>query len=479
MTRSFVLAILLLLPQLAAAGEGELWSVVGLRSPRDPPMQEAVATLRGALALELAARGGGRVLGEEETRARLGLGGESLRAVREKVDAAELYYFQLELGLARTNLEEALEALAHCSGVPEAWERTRVARLLLGMVHLAAGTEEGRALASAQFELLARLQPAVELSPSIYPAEVVALYEEARRRVAGSKSGTLRVLCTGECAGGQVWVDTLPMGVPGESIELAAGRYRVLATDRFEGPQIRSLLREIEIRPGEETLVRIDLELEGAVSGNDGPSLLLRDVAVPEAGARLLAAHVGTDRALALSLVAGGFDAHVVGPGDELRVHRVLLEPDDTQAAALSRLARLVLGGGLVASLPGAAPMPAEAWVAGGRPEPAAPKPWLGWARWSSAGAAVLAAGAGTWLRLDAASREDELAAQLRRWGGTYPDATAARRGAGELRSIASTADWGTGLLVGAGVAAATSLTLFLLDDGDGTGTSQAGVIDW
>lgn len=468
----------------AASQTEETWAVMGVRHRHGPSMKEIVAQVRGAVALELSARESGLVLDDEETRSRFGLGSSSLREIRSKVDAAELYYFQLELGLARDNLERALLELSYVAGVPDAWERGRVAKMLLGMVHLAEGGVDGRSRAFQQFEEVARIRPELLPSELIHPPDVLALYREARTRVESLPRGRLRVVCGGGCPTGQVWVDSLPMGVPGEAIDLPAGRYGVLLTDRFEKPRAISWLRQVEVVGGEEKVVHVDLSLESAIRGGEGPSFLVDGGGAIEPGAlRTLAERVDADRLMVVEAVAGGFEAGVVDRSGRIERFSVTVQEKESQQDALGRLVRKAFSGPeplpAVVHVAAAATDGGEVWLEGRGHEalPGSGGQWMGWGKWSAAGFAIVSAGVGTVLKIDADKREAEHRRQWELWGGMYPSEPVARQGRREWRGIQRSADWGTGLLITAGVAAVAGATLFWLDGGRETAGQPS--IEW
>ncbi|HEY0840273.1 MAG TPA: hypothetical protein VGD74_08805, partial [Vulgatibacter sp.] len=82
--------------------------------------------------------------------------------------------------------------------------------------------------------------------------------------------------------------------------------------------------------------------------------------------------------------------------------------------------------------------------------------------RWTAVGLGAAAATAGVWLRLDAVSREATLLESSR--NGSFPTAADGRAASREASAIRSQANLGTGLLVGAGAAAATAAWLFLTE---------------
>ncbi|AKU89779.1 hypothetical protein AKJ08_0166 [Vulgatibacter incomptus] len=512
---------LLLLPSIGlAAAEPETWAVVGLRGPAASRMHDRVETLRGFLALSLREGKDTRVLGEEETRARLGLETRSFQKIEAQIDGAELFYFQLELRHARDNLEQALAALAHHGG-PEAWERTRVSRLLLATVLLAERGSDSRAKAREALGPIARVRPDYRPPPMAYPAELIALHDEVRQEVVRLPKGWLRVDCEAACPGGQVWVETFPLGAPGEAIPLPAGRYRVTIGDSFEKPTARSLLREVVVEAGRETSLLIDLGIEGSADAGDGPSFL-----VPNEEARLVAAHraaaqLGTSQLVVLWAEPDGeakeLHAAVIeaSTGRLRRQASVAFDDGSSEGAALERLAKRLIGsettdvadavgsGGGDARSPGAgAADDAGVGILAIRSEPsvlnaAAPKAesataqkaaarksapesatappssrldgrvasageppsWVPTARWTGVAVTAVAATAGLWLRANATSQIDRL-----RGSGPFASVSEARQASADLASAGTRADVGTSLLVGAGAAAVTTLVLHLLD---------------
>lgn len=466
MTAAALLAVL----AAAVLAPADEWAVIGLKDPGAEPVGSLVSLARGALAVELGPAG--RVLGPEETRARLGLPSPDLDTARERLDAAELYYFQLELGAARRSVTGAIDALVRAGGTPEAWEWLRVARLLLASIELAPGTPASREQARDALLPLARVRPHERPSETAYPAEVVAAFDEAVRAAAALPRGTLRVRCLRACPAAHVWIDGASADDAAVSVSLPAGAYHVVVTDSFDRPRLRSLAREVEVRPGAEVTVEVDLEAEGALDAADGPSLL----APPEArtGALVLAAR----RRVAERLAA----VWSSGAGDGRRLHLAVVRPEGRierqaqirvgpagEAAGLERLVRFAVSGELGpgvedAALPDAA-LPAA--VVAGEPPVAAAAPgpgWKAWAKWSSAAAALALAATGTWLAVDAEDRDDRLQERVAGWGGAVPVEYRAPVLA-EREAIGNRRDLALGLLVGAGVAGAGAAALFFLDD--------------
>jgi hypothetical protein len=453
-------------PVSPPAGE---WAVVGLKGRDAAPVGETVALARGALALALGEAG--RVLGPEETRARLGLPPRDLAGARERLDAAELYYFQLELAAARRGVVEAIEALVRAGGAPEAWEWLRVARLLLASIDLAPGTPAAREAARDDLLPLVRVRRGDRPGEKAYPAELLALFDEAARAAAAAPRGTLRVRCQPACAGAHVWVDAASADGVGTPIVLPAGTYHVVVTDSFDRPRLRSLTREVEVKADAETTVEVDLAAEGALDAGDGPSLY----APPEAA---LAAVTGTARrGLAERLVA----VWSTGAGEGRRLHLAVARAPGgrverqaqirldvgAEPVAVERLVRFAASGELGPGVEDAS-VPAPA-LAAAAPAAVPAAGWKTWTKWSAAAAALGLGATGAWLAFDAEDREDRLQARVDGWGGAVPigyrDAVMA-----EHDAIGSRRDLGVGLLVGAGVASVVATTFFLLDDGGDDG---------
>ena len=457
------LALALALAALPATAQNALdaWTVVGLRSEAEPPLADDVATLHGALTLELSARGAGVVRDEHATHLRLGTPEPDLRAIRDDIDAAELYYFQLELEVARSSLEQALAELAHASGIQMAWDRTRFARMLLGMVHLAGKAPDARARAEEQLTAVARLQPTWTPAEASWSDEVIELYARVRRRLEETERGLLRVTCDPACPGGHVFSDAYPIATPGEAVPLPPGRYRIVVADRFDNPE-RTVAREIEIRPGEETRLAVDLASAEKLAVEPGPVVLApREDEARRRIAAQVARRAETDFALILQRGVNGSTLGWVVDG-EGAIRRELSIPADDEEPLLT-LAQQALADdapGLVA-----ATGTAEAGLAGPTPagQGAVSGLWTA-SKWSTAGASVVAAAAGIYLHIDAAKRDDALRGRLSDWGGVIPTGDAARASREEAGTIANQSNWGTGLLVGAGVLGVTAATLFLLD---------------
>lgn len=458
-------ALPLLLAALAAAPVGGGWAVLGLKELDAPSIGATVELARGALGNEL--RDPRKVLDPEQIRVRLGLPPPDLAAARERLGAAELYYFQLELELARKSVAEAIEILVRAGGEGETWQWLRVARLLLASIDLAPGTPEARREAREALLPLVRVDPGGKPDDRGYPQELVELFDEAAGVVAGAPRGTLRARCRPACPRGHVWVDGASASPIDAAISLPEGRYHVVVTDSFDSARRRSLDREVEVWANDEAAVEVDLEAEGAIDSGDGPALF----APPEAR---LAAVV---RAARLSRIERLLAVWRSGAGDERRLHvAVAGSPDGRierqaqlrlgtmgEGAALERLVRFAVSG---EALPGVedAGLP-EPMMAVSAELPAAQRSgWTTWGKWSVTAASVALGVAGTWLAIDAENREDRLQDLVAGWGGAVP---AVHRDAAraEQREIGRRRDLGVGLLVGAGVAAVGATTFFLFEN--------------
>lgn len=471
-------ATLLALGLSLAAAPPSTWAVLGVRVEGGLPVKEAVELVRGASVHEVG--GDGRVFDADETRARLGLPSRDARAVQELVDTAELYFFQLELASARRNLELALESLVHAGGDAASFERLRVARLLLAMVELADTRRPGgRERALVQLEALAAVQPDATPSPQNYPKELVDLFDEAKRTTAARPRGRLRASCRpSPCAGGQVWIDAAPAGVPGEAISLPAGSWRLRVSDRFEAPRLRSLTRELVLQPGDDVTVELDLAGEGALDPDGGPAFQSPDEPTARLGAlRLAAARSGATRTVGVLRTSGtGGDRLQVSliegvSGRLLREASIRLGPDVPLSVAAAKLARFVVAG---EAREGVTALPVEAGEAGPVPLPpeavtppeelSAHGPGITIAKWSTLGGAAVLGGLGWYFQRGATDENAALTADLNEWGGVVPqeevDGVNRRLeaiDAGEARAL--------GCFVSAGVLMAGSAVLFWLDD--------------
>ena len=457
--------LVLLLPNPVSAEPLETWTVAGLRADDEAPLHDDLTALRGALSLELTARGRGSLIESERVRLRWGAEAD-LPSIREHLDTAELYYFQLELEAARRYLEQALDELPTASGRPEAWEWTRDARMLLAMVHLAAGDEQAQERAEAEFAAITRVDPAWRPPDTAWPPQALELYARVRGAEQVRQAGRLRVPCSPDCAGGGVFADARLIGAPAQVIALPPGRYRGAVGDRFERPTKRSLLREIEIRAGKETTLSVDLEAESDLATPDGLAVLAPiDADLRDARAALAARHAGTDNLLLLHRDREG---HLLAWGLDGRARlRGTFETEGEGEEALSSLAAQVVRAYLERPEPPAEPEEPPAFVAADAPAPGGAPPALQAMRWGTLGAALVASGVGTWQHVDAAQRDQALGSRLDGWSGAVPDERSAAAARTEADAIVTQQAWGTGLLIGGGTLGATALLLFLIDGAD------------
>jgi|GEM_PF-4035545 len=476
----FAAAALAAISSVPASASEETWAVVGVRTAAGQGMREPVEALRGLL------DGDGRaVLGEAETRARLGLETDDLDSIQRRIEGAELYWFQLELTSARENLEQALRALSSHVG-PRAAERDRLTRLLLAEIHLAQGGPDAEVRAAEVIDPIARLRPGDVPDPKGYSPELVALFERVRADAARVPAGWLRVECEAACPGSQVWIESQPRGAPGERIELPAGHYRVQVGDRFDDGALRSLPRMVVVDAGRELELRVDLALESSTDPADGPSFAAAGGSPRDAARRLAEAHLPLARLVVVWMESDGRTTTSSAVLVEPRTGRIVREASSSGSPreAMVRLAARLLEEPSAAAPP-PAPMDDESEdeedepesvvvdAAAGReearlqaerlltpdPEPAA---WVAPTKWTAVGLAAAAATAGVWLRLDAVSRESDLLDSAR--SGSFRSVADGQASSREADSIRAQANLGTGLLVGAGVAATTAIVLFLTE---------------
>lgn len=457
---------------LADVPAGEEWAVVGVRGAEGPPLPLELAAARDAVAAALG--GGGRVLEADELAERLGLRGSTWSEIDELIAEAELYFFQLEAEAARAQLARALRLLGGEVG-EEAWERIRTGRLLLAVLHLQAGEEQGALEALLP---IAGVQPHLELDEATTPADLQAVWLQAKAQASSRAEGWLRIRCEPSCAGAKVWGEAIPLGPPEASIPLLPGSYRVVVNQRTAGKELRSLPRVVRIRAGEETQVAVNLPLEQGIRTSDGATFPIGGVeARVEQVAGIVAREAGVKGTIAFGAAPDGSLQvwRLDGRGAVVRT---------AESRDLSKGQRAHVGGDDVASLveavfaPGletgqlvVAPALEErssaAPLAAAIPSVthAAPRPssWEATAKWVSLGATVAISGVATWLTLDAAAGREELR-RIEATAGAYRGVEDARRAPALVQSIQEKETWGTALWSGVAVGAVVTTLLFLQD---------------
>lgn len=460
-TTVLLLSAALLVPAFASAEPLEAWTVAALGEDGEAPTNEEVAALRGALTLELSARGRGTVLDPALTRLRWGAEAD-LPSVRELLDTAELYYFQLELEAARRFLDQAIFELPSASGKAEAWEWMRDARMLRAMIHLAAGDEGAEERAQGEFAAIVRVDPAWRPPDTDWPPQALELYDRVRRSEQVRQAGRVRVDCSSDCAGASVFADGRRIGAPAQVIALPPGRYRVVVADGADNPSRRSLVRDVEIEAGREVVLSVDLGTEARLA--EGTTVLASmDPQERRARASLAARHAGGDFLLLLHHdEAGQAQAWVLDADGRLRGS---FRPEEGSADAHASIATQVAQADLAAPAPDAKPEVSPAYVEDiPSRDTGTSSPGLQAARWGTLGAALVAGGLGTWMHVDAAQRDSRLGERLNEWNGALPTERAAAAARTEADAIVAQQAWGTGLLVGAGTLGVTALVLFLVD---------------
>lgn len=448
------LLVFLAAPRLAPA---ESWAALGLRDTEDPPIQAKLARAREVLAGLVPA--GDRVLSGEEIANGLRLPTVSAAGLESVLAEAELLFFQLEHGAAEAKLEEALASLSRDRDEIPA-ELGRGLRLLLALVQLQGGDREG---AAATLRPLAALSPLPDSIRPTTPEAVVALWDEVRAAASLRAEGWLVVDCTG-CHGGEVWLEGRPMGTTQQSIGLAPGAYRLVLRGVAGAEARRSLAREVRIRSGEETRLRIDLAAEAALIGEDGPSLPAGEEAPDRAA--YLAELLGVDRLLLWRFPAGGDHVEVWEAGArERRGPWTRAAGEEELEETVAALARELLGAGRATDRDAGEVAEAPPFVQQERRAS-----WRPAAKWATLGATAALVGAATWLSLDTASGKAELDRLDGR--GAYRSVQEARRADQLAASIEARRTWGTVLWAGAAAGAVGTLLLFL-DEAEAPGAAR------
>lgn len=443
-TLPLLLLPVFLFPAVAAA---ESWAVLGIRDPDDAPLGAKLEEVRKAVSAHLPA--GDRLLSAKETAQRIGFPTATVQELEAALADAELLFFQLEYDAARSKLEEALEALARGRESPA--ELGRSLRLLLALIYLQ--EPGGREKAADVLRPMAALAALPDTIRRTTPEAVAQLWDEVRAAASARAEGWLVVDCTG-CHGGEVWLEGLAVGTTQQSIGLAPGTYRLVLRGLAGSEGKRSLAREVRIRSGEETRLRIDLAIEAALLGDDGPSL---SVEASLERAPYLAGLLGADRLLLWRFAAaeGSIEAWEAD-GAAVRGPWRRLQGESLDASVGALVAEIVEGRSpVLVSTPAERAEEPPPFL---RQDPSGS--WRPAARWATLGATVAMVGGAAWLTLDTFSANSELE-RLEKLGA-YRSVQEARRAEQLADSIATRRTWNTVLWVGAAAGVVATVLLFM-----------------
>jgi len=413
--RACLLACLLALPAAARGAEAPSGTVavLGLLDAEAP---ERTARMAAAVEAGLTDMGGPPVLGAEEAARRLGRspapGGRpaDLARLEGLFQQGYLQSYSFEYGAAVLSLQAVLLGLDGVPQGPESWELQVRAYLFLGIAKAGLQDEAG---ALQAFAAVLRTRPEMELPRTEYAPRSIALWEEARRGLAGLPRGRLAV--DSEPAGAEVRLDGVRVGVTPYIGEWPRGSYLL----SIASPEAGSVARRVLIAEKPQQ-IRVQLAFEAALelgyaqpclrlpAGGDGlPALWW-----PWLGARLGVRHAVAVRARTVE----GRPRWVASLVDLTR-GRVLregwLEPQEPAADARA-LAEFAATGrraeGLVLA-PLAAPVPEPRWRPGEEvpPLPAerVRRPWhRTWWPYALAALTLSGGGAGAHLASDHYSRQ-------------------------------------------------------------------------
>lgn len=434
--------LLLALPAMAGA---ETWALLGLRGVDGPLLGDTLQAARAAFAAHLPE--GDRMLSGEESLRGFGLGRVSIEALEAALTEAELLFFQLEYEAARAKLQSALVDLGRDRGqVPV--ELGRRIRILLALILLQ--ESGGRDEAAEVLRPLAALASLPDSERETTPESVALLWDELRAAAAARAEGWLVVDCTG-CHGGEVLLEGMAVGTTQQSIGLAPGSYRLVLRGLAGSEGRRSLAREVRIRSGEETRMRIDLAAESALV-EDGPSLVGAGESTLERAARL-AELFEVDRLLIWSFSERSEEVRVwEASASGLRGPWSRKGWRASMEEAVEELAQEILGGGEAEEF-----APADHSLFSRQEEEAG---WGPAAKWTALGATVALIGSATWLTLDTSLLVSEFE-RLDRVDG-YRSVQEGRRAEALSGAIGTRRAWNAALWTGAAVGAAASLFLFL-----------------
>ncbi len=490
-------------PPPAQLGASE-WVVVGLRGPEDALIAADVEELRRALAVELGPNGSAQVLPAPVILSRLGASSAPVSALLTRISDAEGAYQQFSLDAAREKFQAGIQELAMAAGEPSVWEASKTAHVLLAMVYLAAQERDATAHARGELEDILRVAPDFKASGYSSDPMFLALAKKAEERVRRVPKGALRVAVEPPRPEVQVWVDTAPRG-PTERIELPAGTYRVRVTDEST-PRLRSFTHLVTVTAGQETRLTVNLDIEGSLDSGGGPAFVLPSMlGLRSLLPSVLGGRLGSGKMVFLWLDGQKNLRLAIGDASAGRLERAVAVPNpdpSSRMATLANLASYAVSGKLAPGLTEVVPMfsevrlpapPADdmrrrtsAPTALTDPTPARlsvmplPEggsdgrgrgPGLRIGGWVTASVGLVAAALGIGLVVHTAGARSALDGQFMP-AGVVPYASQVDY-ASQRRGLASVDQWGVGLMIGAGVAAAVSATLFLLDAMSGVGDSS------
>jgi hypothetical protein len=287
---------------------------------------------------------------------------------------------------------DALERLPDGPEVFAAWSRA--------LLRLARSEQElGRAVeAQAVLERLLRAAPDTRADPRQFPPSFLALLEQARARLRAL--GTRRLTVEAH-AGARMFVDGREVGAAPVAVEVVPGRHRVSG--------LRGGLRSpaVILDVTEDRAVQLDLSLAEAMRPDAGPGLAL--AGNPSAGVGAIAARLGLDRAVAVSLHRDGDATSLeatlldVRRGTSERQARIPVRSDAAVAdGAIEALAAFVAAGErsplvvVVRETALAVTPEAAERILGGAPSPEDRARTARIVRWTALGAGVAAVAAGT-----------------------------------------------------------------------------------
>lgn len=487
----------LAVPNLARA---EGWAVMSLNHCADVAAGEPARTLRESLL----SRVHGEVMTEENTAK--GLGGSasgSLEQAERLFGAARLDFTGGSIARAQRELQGAREQLVALPPSLDRWRDFRDVLTMQAWLQLRDGQKKE---AEATLRQILVVEPEYVPSPQLFPPMIATAAQGVRAQLKKEKKFALQVRSAPGAL--PVYVGLKPLGHAPQKLELPAGNYRVEA--EFTGA--RGMPRIVEVSGATE--VTLATALEGSVWPDRGPC-----ITTPASRAERL--NLLTQIATTLNvqkLVGIEFDEPVRGErylvadvldsvsGQEIRAARVKLNPDVSQAAAISQLADFVATGKapesvqVVASAPPAA-APAQA-KSEAKPEakpalaqadapPAAaatPRPataetskeqgtsGMRIASYAAFGVAAAGAGLGVFELLQKSSANSDFDA-------AYPkahagDATAQKTAADALDRANTAGTLSTVGFVAAGAAAVTGVVLYVLSPSEPAVAPTAAVID-
>lgn len=249
---------------VAGASQGEpRMAIFASGDCRDPDL---LADTR-ALSAELKTQRKGYVLEEDELREKLAPQARgSAEDLARQVDAAQMQFWHAKYQKAEASVSAALQEIRRLPVGPERWKLTATAEVLYGLTLRALSRSDQSVEA---FRRVLRLAPKHWLDPDFYSPSTRARFRKVRKDMAKLKRVHLEV--TSVPSGADVFLDGLSVGKTPYRSEVFPGSYEVVV----QKDQATSLPHLEQITA--DTRLQIDLQFEGAIRLERTPCFSSRD----------------------------------------------------------------------------------------------------------------------------------------------------------------------------------------------------------